>query len=82
MTRMGAAIRHAAHLTADEKHHSQRLILPLSDGIGCVCLNVGSQQDDDVLKRLHGRSTYLRCADAAHAVPALRRLMRGALKAT
>lgn len=107
LTRLGAAIRHAAHVLGQETQHSQRVILLLSDGfayddeyegrhaqddtaealtqaqaagLGCVCLNIGSTQDDEVLKRLYGPSAYLRCADASRAVPALRRLLRGALR--
>jgi nitric oxide reductase activation protein len=48
-------------------------------GIGCVCLNIGSPQDDSVLKQLYGPASYLRCADTTRAVPALRRLMRHAM---
>jgi nitric oxide reductase NorD protein len=48
-------------------------------GIGCVCLNIGSPQDDVVLKQLYGSAAYLRCADTTRAVPALRRLMRHAM---
>ena len=48
-------------------------------GIGCVCLNIGSPQDDVVLKQLYGSAAYLRCADTDRAVPALRRLMRHAM---
>lgn len=48
-------------------------------GIGCVCLNIGSPQDDVVLKQLYGSAAYLRCADTARAVPALRRLMKHAM---
>lgn len=50
-----------------------------ASGIGCVCLNIGSNQDDEILKCLYGPSAYLRCADTHHAAPALRRLMRGAI---
>jgi nitric oxide reductase NorD protein len=48
-------------------------------GIGCVCLNIGSPQDDVVLKQLYGSAAYLRCTDTDRAVPALRRLMRHAM---
>jgi nitric oxide reductase NorD protein len=48
-------------------------------GIACVCLNIGSPQDDVVLKQLYGSAAYLRCADTTRAVPALRRLMRHAM---
>jgi nitric oxide reductase activation protein len=48
-------------------------------GIGCVCLNIGSEQDDEVLKRLYGSSAYLRCANIQKAVPALRSLMLSAI---
>lgn len=51
-----------------------------AQGVGCVCLNIGSAQDDEVLKRLYGPASYLRCADPARAIPALRRLMRGAMR--
>jgi nitric oxide reductase NorD protein len=50
-----------------------------ANGIGCVCLNIGSHQDDEVLQKLYGHSAYLRCADTSRAIPALRRLMRSAI---
>lgn len=48
-------------------------------GIACVCLNVGTNQDDETLQRLYGSSAYLRCSDVSKAVPALRKLIRSAM---
>ena len=48
-------------------------------GIACVCLNIGGDQDDEVLKRLYGNAAYLRTPDVSKAVPALRRLMKSAI---
>ncbi|HEX5659584.1 MAG TPA: VWA domain-containing protein [Polyangiales bacterium] len=48
-------------------------------GIACVCLNVGSDQDDATLSRLYGESAYLRCESPRRAVPALRKLIRSAM---
>ncbi|MDB4985123.1 MAG: hypothetical protein JWN04_301 [Myxococcaceae bacterium] len=106
LSRLGAAVRHAAHLLGQETQHSHRLLLLLSDGfayddgyerayaeadtahalaeakkrgIACVCLNVGSDQDDAPLERLYGSSAYLRCPDLTRAVPALGRLIRSAM---
>jgi nitric oxide reductase NorD protein len=48
-------------------------------GIACVCLNIGSDQDDATLSRLYGESAYLRCESPRRAVPALRKLIRSAM---
>ncbi|MEY4580811.1 MAG: hypothetical protein RL701_5514 [Pseudomonadota bacterium] len=48
-------------------------------GVACLCLNIGTVQDDETLKRIYGDAAYLRCADAERAVPALRKLVRSAL---
>lgn len=49
-------------------------------GIACVCLNIGSEQDDERLRRLYGEAAYLRCSNLHKSVPALRRLMRSAMR--
>jgi Mg-chelatase subunit ChlD len=67
-----------------EGHHAQEdtaqaLREAQSHDIACVCLNIGSQQDDQVLQQLYGPSAYLRCENVNMAVPALRQLMQAAI---
>lgn len=48
-------------------------------GIACVCVNIGTDQDDATLRQLYGDAAYLRSADTAGLVPALKNLMTQAL---
>ena len=49
------------------------------DGVGCVCLSVGSNESDDALGRVFGSTTTAILADAAELAPVARRLFSDAL---
>lgn len=48
-------------------------------GIACVCVNIGTEKDDEALKRVYGESTYLRCAHARELPGRLRRILNAAI---
>lgn len=48
-------------------------------GIACVCVNIGTDQDDATLRQLYGEAAYLRSANTTGIVGPLRQLMHSAL---
>ena len=48
-------------------------------GIACVCVNIGTDQDDATLRQLYGDAAYLRSADTTGIVGPMRQLMHSAL---
>jgi nitric oxide reductase NorD protein len=62
-----------------EADTARALLEAQRQGVACVCLSIGTEKDDDALKRVYGAAAYLRCADANDLVVRLKTVAASAL---
>ncbi len=62
-----------------EADTARALLEAQRQGVACVCLSIGTEKDDDALKRVYGAAAYLRCADASDLVVRLKPVTASAL---